>query len=508
MFHHRSYAAKTPEKPAYILGETSTVVTYEELEAQVNRCAHYFRDIGLQKGDTIALIMENNPYFFIVCCAAQNIGLLFTPISTHLIPPEIEYILQDSGAQLLATSKKQSSLVAGLSTKETKLRHRVMVQGCINGYESFEETIAKYPPTPVDDEIEGSAMLYSSGTTGRPKGIVPNVEFNPLGVIPASGMAIIHLYQLDDSTVFLSPAPLYHAAPLGFSLATLRTGGTVVIMEKFDPVVALSLVDKYKVTHSQWVPTMFIRMLKVPEAERSAYDVSTLKYAIHAGAACPVEVKEEMINWWGPIFFEYYSASEACALVAITSEEWLAHKGSVGRPVLGEAHILDDDGNELGPNQTGTIYFANALPFEYHNDPEKDKACRNDKGWVTLGDMGYLDEEGYIYLEGRRVDLIISGGVNIYPQEVENVLVTHPKVKDAAVIGIPHEEFGEEVRGVVEPYSMQEAGSQLEQELIDFCRQNISKIKCPKRIDFVDDLPRTPTGKLLKRFLKERYSTG
>ncbi|MCX7620790.1 MAG: AMP-binding protein, partial [Acidimicrobiales bacterium] len=316
------------------------------------------------------------------------------------------------------------------------------------------------------------------------------------------------LFDYNESMVYLSPAPLYHAAPLRFSMAVHQVGGTVIVMEHFDPEQFLALIESYKVTHTQVVPTMFIRLLKLPEEARKAYDLSSLQVAIHAAAPCPIAVKEKMIEWWGPIIHEYYAGTEGNGLVYCNSEDWLTHKGTVGRALLGKVHIVDEEGNELPPGEEGTIYFESDAQFEYHNDPEKTAASRLPNGWTTLGDVGRLDEDGFLYLTDRKAYMIITGGVNVYPQEAENVLALHPKVQDVAVIGVPNEEFGEEVKAIVEPVDMADAGPELERELIEYCRQHLADVKCPRSVDFRPELPRHPTGKLYKRLLKDEYWQG
>ncbi len=506
--HPRKRVYEDPDKAAFIMAGSGEIVTRLQLEQRANRCAHLLRELGLQAGDTIAVFMENNPYFIEICSGANRAGLLYTPISTHLTVPEVEYIVKDCGAKAFFTSLGRSEVAADLHPLLPTDLARFMVNGTIEGYASYEERTASLPSDPIADEMAGQDMLYSSGTTGRPKGVKLTLEPIPYGELPDSAKLLIALYGLDEETVYLSPAPLYHAAPLRFVMLTLFMGGTVVVMEKFDALKSLELIERYKVTHSQWVPTMFIRMLKLPEEVRKRFDVSSQKIAIHAAAPIPIEVKEQMIAWWGPILFEYYAGTEGNGLCAITSEEWLNHKGSVGRAMLGTVKILDEDENELPPGEVGTVYFADGVEFEYHNDPEKTAQARSSQGWTTLGDVGYLDAEGYLYLTDRKTNMIISGGVNIYPQESENVLVTHPKVLDVAVIGVPHEEFGEEVKAVVQLRDPTEAGPELADELIAFCRSRLAKIKCPVSVDFVEELPRTPTGKLLKRLLKEKYWKG
>jgi len=504
--HPRKWVQEDPDRPALIMATSGQVVTRRELDESANQCAHMFRDLGLRAGDNIAIYMENNPHFLKITSAAARSGLLYTAISTHLTVPEVEYIVNDCGAKAFFTSSAKSEAASRLLDKMPDAGIRLMVNGTVQGYEAYEDKVAPYPVEPVPDETLGDAMLYSSGTTGRPKGIKLTLEPMSYGELHDGAKMLIAVYGLNKETVYLSPAPLYHAAPLRFVMLTLHMGGTAIIMEKFDALQSLELIERYRATHSQWVPTMFIRMLKLPEEERKRFDVSSQKIAIHAAAPVPIQVKEQMIDWWGPILFEYYAGTEGNGLCAINSEEWLQHKGSVGRAVFGTAKILDEELKELPAGEVGTIYFAGGMDFEYHNDPEKTADIRTAEGWTTLNDVGYLDEEGYLYLTDRKSNMIISGGVNIYPQEAENLLVTHPKVMDAAVFGIPHQEFGEQVKGVVQLRNPEEAGPELEQELIEFCRDRLAKLKCPKSIDFIDDLPRTPTGKLLKRLLKDKYS--
>ena len=503
--HPRQWVREKPDKPSLIMATSGRVVTRRELEESANRCAHMLRDLGLRAGDKIAIYMENDPRFIEIAGAAARSGLLYTPISTHLTVSEVEYIVNDCGAKVFFTSAAKSEIASQLAGRIPNVAARLMVNGTVEGYASYEESVTSYPVEPILGETSGDAMLYSSGTTGRPKGIKLTLEPMAYGELMDGAKMLIAVYGLNKETVYLSPAPLYHAAPLRFVMLTLFMGGTVVIMEKFDALQSLEMIERHRATHSQWVPTMFIRMLKLPEEERKKFDVSSQKIAIHAAAPIPVRVKEQMIDWWGPILFEYYAGTEGNGLCAITSEEWLQHKGSVGRAIFGTVKILDDEERELPAGEVGTIYFAGGHDFEYHNDPNKTASVRSAQGWTTLNDVGYLDKEGYLYLTDRKTNMIISGGVNIYPQESENVLVTHPKVLDAAVIGVPHEDFGEAVKGVVQLRNPEEAGPDLEQELIAFCRKQLAKIKCPSSIDFVDELPRTPTGKLLKRLLKEKY---
>ncbi|TVS16217.1 MAG: acyl-CoA synthetase [Gammaproteobacteria bacterium] len=508
--HPGIHAANHPDKPALIMAGTGQTISYAELEATSNRGAHLFRSLGLKAGDHIAFMLENHPGFLPLCWAAHRAGLYYTAISYRLQEDEVAYILEDCEAQVFITSKAQAKLAGRLRPNMACVKHCYMLDGTIHGFESWEAAIASQPTTPIEDETEGADMLYSSGTTGRPKGIKVPLSGEPLGSAAALLALVQGLYNMDDSVRYLSPAPLYHSAPLRYNMAVTRLGGTSVIMERFDPEDALKLIEKHRLTHAQFVPTMFVRMLKLPEEVRNRYDVSSLKVAIHAAAPCPVQVKQAMMDWWGPVIHEYYAGTEGNGFCAVGPEEWLAHPGTVGRALLGQIHICDDDGIELPTGQVGTVYFGGGSEFEYHNDPGKTEDSRHpkEKGWSTLGDMGYVDEEGFLYLTDRKTFMIISGGVNIYPQEVENLLVTHPRVADVAVFGVPNEEFGEEVKAVIQPVDWADAGDELGAALIDFCRDHLSHIKCPRSVDFERELPRHPTGKLYKRLLRDRYWEG
>ncbi|MZR29066.1 AMP-binding protein [Sneathiella litorea] len=503
--HIHEFAKKTPEKPAIIMAGSGETITYKQLDERSNQGAQYFRDKGLKVGDHIAFLLENSPRFYEICWAAQRAGLYYTAISSRLTADEAAYIINDCGARVFITSNYKSELAGQLLERMPNVEERLMIDGALPGYQSFEEVIGAYPKAPLPDECEGSDMLYSSGTTGRPKGIKPTEIGDPVGTPDNLYSMLKNQYHVTENTIYLSPAPLYHAAPLRYNMRTQRFGATCIIMEHFDAEEYLRLVEKYKITHSQLVPTMFVRMLKLPEEVRNKYDVSSLQVAIHAAAPCPEKVKHQMMEWWGPILHEYYAGTEGNGYCAVTPQEWLTHPGTVGRALTGIAHIVDEEGNELPAGETGAIYFSDGRKFTYHNDPERTAESFNDKGWSTLGDVGYLDEDGFLYLTDRQTYMIISGGVNIYPQEIEDLLLTHPKVYDAAVIGVPNEEFGEEVKAVIQPLDMKLASDDLEAELIDFCRSNISHIKCPRSVDFEAELPRHPTGKLYKRLLKDKY---
>lgn len=504
--HPTLFAQTTPNKSAYIMAESGKAVSFKTLEEHSNQLAHLFRQAGLKPGDNIALLLENHALFLQITWAAQRSGLYYTAISHRLQADEVAYIVNDCHAKILITSDQLMPVAKQLASKLPNVTHRYSVDSANGDFDSLGAAMEEQPVTPIADESEGSDMLYSSGTTGKPKGIKIPLENAALGTPNNLFKLIYGLYMTpEDEMRYLSPAPLYHAAPLRYCMTFLRTGSTCIIMEKFDEEQYLKLVEQYQITHSQLVPTMFVRMLKLPEKVRAQYDVSSLRCAVHAAAPCPIPIKEQMIEWWGPIIHEYYSGTEGMGFTTINASEWLQHKGSVGKALLGEVKIVDDDNNLQDTGEVGTVYFANGATFEYHNDPAKTQAATNKQGWTTLGDVGYLDSEGYLYLTDRKAYTIISGGINIYPQEAEDVLVTHPKVADVAVFGIPNEEFGEEVKAVIQPIQMSDASDEFAAELIEYCKARLSSIKCPRSIDFEAELPRHPTGKLYKRLLKDRY---
>ncbi|MEM9375293.1 MAG: acyl-CoA synthetase [Pseudomonadota bacterium] len=505
---HPSHYAKTdPNKPAYIMAGSGETVTFAELDKRSNQIAHAFRTLGLQAGDTLAIFAENSARYFEICWAAQRSGLYFVCISSRLTAPEVEYIIKDSGARLLIASAGLKP-VAEAVTSLTTLDAYWSIDGPLTGYEPLEGVRAGMPEQPIADERAGTDMLYSSGTTGRPKGIRPPLPQDPaIDANNTLNQLAQALFKVRPDGIYLSPAPLYHAAPLRWCMSMTKFGNTLIIMEKFDPEQFLALIEKYKVTHTQLVPTMFVKMLKLPEDVRSKYDVSSLVSTIHAAAPCPVPVKEQMIAWWGPVIEEYYAGSEGNGMTWINSEQWMSHKGSVGIPIFGELHICDENGDELPIGEEGQIYFGGTNPPHYHNDPEKTKSAVHPRhpDWSSLGDVGKVDEDGFLYLTDRKAFMIISGGVNIYPQEAENILITHPAVADVAVIGVPNEEFGEEVKAVVQPMDGVKGTPELADELLAHCRAQLAKIKCPKTVDFDPALPRHPTGKLYKRLLRDRY---
>jgi long-chain acyl-CoA synthetase len=502
------HAHLRPLQPAFIMANSGEAVSYAELEARSNRLAHLFRDRGLKRLDHYAIYMENNSRYIEACGAGERAGLYYTCANSYLTGSELAYIVANSESRILITS------VAKLEAAREALELCPKVELCIvvDGASESErivglrEATSGLPKTPIPDECVGTAMLYSSGTTGRPKGILrPLPEQAPAQQLPLFDF-LQKLWRYREGMIYLSPAPLYHSAPQAAVNLTIKMGGTVIIMESFDPERYLELVEKWGVTHSQLVPTMFSRMLKLPEAARARHDLSSLEIAIHAAAPCPAAVKDDMIKWWGPIIHEYYGATEGLGFTACSSEEWLAHRGTVGRVLLGELHILDEDMKPCPIGTPGTVWFRTATPFEYFNDPNKTREARSPDGSMsTVGDIGYVDSDGFLHLTDRATFMIISGGVNIYPQECENLLITHPKIADAAVFGVPNADLGEEVKAVVQPMPGILPGPDLAAELILFCSQSLSRQKVPRSIDFEDELPRLPTGKLYKRLLRDRY---
>jgi long-chain acyl-CoA synthetase len=500
--HPSRFATEAPDRPVVVMGGTGQVLTYGQLEDRACRVANLLRSFGLETGGHVAVLLENRPEFFEVVWGALRIGLHVTPINWHLAPDEAAYIVDDCGATVLVASAALGDVVGRLAGDG--LAGRVAVGGHLPGFAGYEELIAAQPASRPPHECEGNWMFYSSGTTGRPKGVKPQHVGGPLGGATSFAMLVQGLYGAGEDSVYLSPAPLYHAAPAGWTNAFHRLGATTVIMERFDPHEVLALIERHRVTHVQFVPTHLVRLMKLPAEDRERYDLSSLRVVVHAAAPCPPEVKRAALDWLGPIVHEYYSGSEGVGFCAIGPDEWLAHPGSVGRSLLGAAHIVGPDGNELAAGEEGEVWFETPNRFEYHGDAAKTAAAFDERGWSTLGDIGHLDEDGYLYLTDRLSNMIISGGVNVYPREVEDVLVLHPAVADVAVIGVPHPDMGEAVRAVVQPADVApDAGRDdaLADELVSFCRARIAHFKCPTSVVFVDALPRLPSGKLAKRLL-------
>jgi long-chain acyl-CoA synthetase len=502
--HPYLHARNTPDKPAVIFAGSGRQLSYAQLEARSNLAAHALRRLGLKRGDTLALLMDNHERYFELCFAAQRSGLFYCCISTKLAPGEVDYIVRDCGARALVVS---STLHA-----QALLLHPLLPDGltCLSvgeavaGYQAFEPLCAQESIERLGDESLGRDMLYSSGTTGRPKGIRTGLAEGKIDDVDVLMHLTKLLYNFGPEMRYLSPAPLYHAAPLRYCMSVLKFGGSVVVMEHFDPEAALGAIERYQITHSQWVPTMFVRMLKLPVETRTRYNLASLQVAVHAAAPCPIEVKEQMMAWWGPVIYEYYSATEGAGFTAISPQEWLAKKGSVGKALLGSIHIVDEEGNDLPAYETGRVCFSGGPPFAYHGE-QASTSTHDAQGRASFGDVGYVDSDGYLFLTDRKAFMIISGGVNVYPQETENTLILHPKVADVAVIGVPDPDLGEAVKAVVQPVAWGEAGPELAAELMAFCRARLGAIKCPRSIDFDPELPRQPTGKLYKRLIRDRY---
>jgi long-chain acyl-CoA synthetase len=505
-----TYAAQAPDRIAAIMAGTGETITYGELERRSAQLAHVLHDAGLRPGDVVALLTENNLRAFEVYWAAMRSGLFITAVNNRLKPDEVAYIVSDSGATALIVSAELAATAEAIAAQTTGVKLRMAYGGPVKGHDRYEETIAVASDVPFADQPQGATMLYSSGTTGRPKGVRPTLPERQVSEPGETLAALAELFfGVTQDSVYLSPGPIYHAAPLRWCGTIQALGGTVVMMKRFDAEQAVAAIADWRVTHAQFVPTMFVRMLQLPPEARDRYDISSLRVAIHAAAPCPVEVKQKMIDWWGPVLVEYYAGTEGNGMTAVDSATWLAKPGTVGRAVSGAVRICADDGTELPAGQTGTVYFANdEMPFAYHNDPGKTRAAQHPAHptWSTLGDVGYLDEDGFLFLTDRQAFTIISGGVNIYPQETENVLALHPAVYDVAVIGIPDPEMGESVAAFVQPAPGAVPGPELEQEIIAFVKSRIAGYKAPRTVRFVYDLPRSEAGKLVKSELKARYT--
>ncbi len=500
-----TFAATDPDRVAVIMADTGEELTYGQLDERATRLANLFFSLGLRPGDHVAMCVENQIRFLELAWGAHYAGLIYTFASTRLTAEELAYIVDDCGARVYIGSAATLVASAGMVAATPKVEARFLIGGVDDQHRNYEDALAAASAEPLIDPVAGVDMLYSSGTTGRPKGVSIDFDDKPLETPTSVTVLAQMLLGFDEHTRYLSPAPMYHAAPLRFSMSVQQSGGLLVMMRHFEAEKTLELIEKERITHTQMVPTMFLRLLKLPEEVRNRYDVSSMEMIVHAAAPCPVAAKQQMIDWFGPVVHEYYAGTEGNGFVYCNSEQWLAHPGTVGQSILGPLHIVGPDGAEVPTGEAGTIYFESAAPFEYHNDPEKTAASRTPEGWSTLGDIGRVDDDGFLYLTDRKAYMIITGGVNVYPQEAENLLAMHPAVADVAVFGVPDDDFGESVKAVVQPADGVETGPEIAAELIAYCREHLAGVKCPRTIDFRDELPRHPTGKLYKRLLRDEY---
>jgi acyl-CoA synthetase (AMP-forming)/AMP-acid ligase II len=503
--HLPELARRTPDKPAVVTSDGSRTLTYAELDRRSRQVASLLRSHGVGPRDHVALVMDNRPEFLEVAWGAQRTGTYWTPVNWHLTEREAAFVVEDCGARVLFAAGPTAELAGRIAARAPAVRAAYSAGATAPGVADYAAARDAAPAEQPGGEVEGTYFFYSSGTTGTPKGIKPDHAFPPFGTGLPIDAAMRTSFGFGPDSVYLCPAPLYHAAPAGWSLGTVRNGGTVVLMERFDPLECLRAIERHRVTHVQFVPTHFVRLLKLPEEQRLAFDLSSLQVVVHAAAPCPVDVKRQVIDWLGPKVLEYYAGSEGAGMTVISSAEWLARPGSVGRATKGTVHVVGESGEDLPAGEVGTVYFEGGGAFEYHNDPAKTAAAFDSRGWATLGDLGRLDEDGYLYLADRRTDLIISGGVNVYPAEVEDALVLHPAVADVAVIGVPDDEMGQAVRAVVQPAAGVQPTPELAEELLASCRTTLAGFKLPRSVVFAAELPRLPSGKLLRRRVREEF---
>jgi acyl-coenzyme A synthetase/AMP-(fatty) acid ligase len=509
--HINHWAKETPDQIAIRMAGSGETVTFAELERASNQGAHLLRKLGLQRGDRFAIWSTNNPRYLEIAFSMQRSGLYMCPIASKLNASEAAYIINDSNARILILDATIGAHAADLARDVVTLCPKVervfSIRGDLPGVARWEDETAALPGEPIPDQSPGQTMIYSSGTTGKPKGILRPLSEDAFDGPNSLTRMHSQIFGSKEGTVFVATAPLYHTGPLHFVFAELRLGATVLVFEKFDAEKVLEGIERFGVERGQFVPTMFTRMLKLPADVRTRYDVSSLKLALHSAAPCPIGVKKEMIDWWGPVLFEIYGGTESAGSTMIGSQEWLKKPGSVGKSAGGAIHICAEDGTELPVGETGTIYFEGNANFSYLGDDTKTRDARHPQhsDWSTFGDIGRVDEDGYLFLSDRRAFMIICGGVNIYPQEAENLLTMHPKVADVAVFGIPDPDMGEQVKAVVQPAEGVTGDSSLEAELIAFCKSHLASLKCPKTIDFDAALPRDATGKMLKKQLRDSY---
>ncbi len=513
------FAAARPDAPALI--DETGATTWSSFNERVNRLVHALRDLGVGRGTTIAAMAANTREYFELLAAAAHGGFALVPVNWHWVADELAYVLDDAEARVFIADSRFAETALAASAGRSGLVARVAIGGGagggvagIDGFTPYEELVASGDPSEPTEQTIGGPMFYTSGTTGRPKGVKGSLLGD--GQTPASVFALVaqgfaSSAGLPAEPVTLLDGPLYHSAQWAFSMLPLLGGSSVVMRHKFDPALTLAAIDEHHVTNIHLVPTQFIRLLRVPAEVRAAFRGDSLQVVWHGAAPCPPEVKRSMIEWWGPKITEYYGGTEGGIVTMATSTEWLAKPGTLGKaqPTM-EVRIITDDGRPAAPGESGAIYMKNLMgsDFSYHNDPEKTAKAHLEPGVLTLGDIGYLDVDGDLFLSDRKIDMIISGGVNIYPAEIEGVLVTHPAVRDAAVFGIPNDEFGEEVKAAVELNDGFAASDALSAEILAFCRTKLAGYKVPRSIDVEAELPRQPTGKLYKRLLRDKYWEG
>ncbi|MDQ8732793.1 AMP-binding protein [Bradyrhizobium sp. LHD-71] len=503
-FGLRDWARREPNRRA-VKEVNGATTSFAELERLANRFAHLLRHAGLRRGDHVAAVLGNGPHILALAWASYRAGLYFTPVANTLSPGEMSYVVANSQAGAVIADQRYAAAAQNLPQAQNSAHHFYALGSAISSYQPLEPVLASMPDAPIADESPGTIMLYSSGTTGAPKGIwrpLPTIEQIGDGP-PPFARDLISLFDIRNDDRYLSTAPLYHAAPLRWSLAVIAAGGSAVLMGKFDAELALSLLGQEGITVSQWVPTMFHRMLALPEARRKAFRAPRHRAAYHAAAPISVPLKRAMIDWWGPIIQEYYGGSESVGLCSISTEEWLRKPGSVGRSRKGMIHILNERYEEQPTGLPGTIFFSGATSFQYFGEPEKTASRTSPQGYQTFGDIGFVDGDGYLYLSDRLDDMIISGGVNIYPQEIEQALDKAPGVAEAGVVGMKDAEFGERPIAFVRLMDTAADRDKLRAELFTYCREQLGRTKQPKEIRLIDVLPRSEAGKLLRRTLRE-----
>ena len=499
------YAQHHGEQPAVI--EVDRVTSFAQLNAHANQLVRALRQRGLKAGDAVALLCSNRVEFVAVIVALERSGLRITPINTHLTGDEVGYILDNCEAKAFIAEARYAAQAQAAAALAKRAEVKFAIGGEISGFEAYEKALTSCPDHDIEDPTLGSRMLYTSGTTGRPKGVYRDPAYALPSVMASVELANAAGYQCGTGQLHLCAGPLYHAAPLGYSLAQpLLAGVGLVLMNRWNSEEALRLIQQHRITHTHMVPTMFHRLLSLPQEVKDKYDLSSLQFVIHGAAPCSVQLKSAMIKWWGPILSEYYAATEGRA-VSVTSTDWLKRPGTVGKPnPIDQVCILDEQAQALAPNTAGTIYIKAPAVGRFNYFKDDGKTASSYRGdYFTLGDIGYLDEDGWLFLTDRNANLIISGGVNIYPTEIEAVLLTHPAVGDVGVIGVPNEEWGEEVKAVIELQAGISGSTELVAELLAFCKEHLATFKCPRSIDFSEKLPRLDNGKLYKQGLREQY---